>query len=117
MKDQDQLFVGISGHLVCLRRSTGSELWRLKLGRSRSLTSIVVEEDTVFVASKGRVYAVNRRDGSLRWVNELVNLGYGACILSSSPQSVVAAAHTVKFAQSVAIGVMVGSAVVNAATR
>lgn len=72
------LFPLPSGELVAARRDTGMEMWRRVIAGQRQgmayagLTDItgdpVVSGDTVYVGNQsGRVMALDRRDGSIRW--------------------------------------------------
>jgi len=75
--------------LVCLAAVTGKELWRYEVGSAfkhhygdgpRSTPSI--DEDTVFaVGTDGRLVAVDRISGKLRWRHDLVE-AYGAALPS-----------------------------------
>lgn len=90
MSSDAVLFVGIKGHVVCVRKSDGVELWRTHL-RGSATTSVIRDEDTVFAATKGHIYALNISDGAIRWVNDLPRLGYGACTMGSPNQGALAA--------------------------
>ena len=90
MRNDDMILVGIRGHVVCVRKSDGSELWRTHL-RGSGTTSVVRDEGTAFAATRGHVYALNVNDGAIRWVNGLPRLGYGACTMGSPNQGALAA--------------------------
>ncbi|MCC5984445.1 MAG: PQQ-binding-like beta-propeller repeat protein [Rhodobacteraceae bacterium] len=72
------LFPAPSGELIAARRDTGMELWRRVIAGQRQgmayagVTDItgdpVVVGDTIYVGNQsGRIMALNRRDGSVRW--------------------------------------------------
>lgn len=72
------LFPAPSGELIAARRDTGMELWRRVIAGQRQgmayagVTDItgdpVVMGDTIYVGNQsGRIMALNRRDGSVRW--------------------------------------------------
>lgn len=116
MNSDPFLLVGIKGHVVCVRKSDGLELWRTHL-RGSGTTSVVRDEDTVFAATKGRVYALNGSDGAIRWVNDLPRLGYGQCSMGSPNQGAVAAVQIIAQQQAAmlaAIGASSGAAAAGA---
>lgn len=116
MADSDQLFIGINGRVVCLRRRSGRELWRTKLKRGSNITTLVVENDTVYAASSGYLHALERHNGRVKWTNDLKKLGFGVIILGSSMQSAVAGAQAAQAAQVASIAAIAATAGVIAAT-
>ena len=116
MASQDQLFVGINGHVACLRSNSGREVWRTKLKRGSGITSIAVEDDAIYAASNGHLYALERHSGRVKWTNGLKRLGYGVCILGTSMPSAVAAAQAAQAAQAAAMAAIAASAVVVSTT-
>ena len=95
--DPKRLYLGIKGHVVCLRKEDGKELWRTSL-KGRGFTNVVVEPDGVFAYSRGILYALNADSGSVLWQNELPGLGFDACTIGSANQTPVAIA-AIKAAQ------------------
>jgi outer membrane protein assembly factor BamB len=51
----EKLFLGISGHVVCLSKKTGEQLWKTKL-KSSSITNVYFEADNVFAYSGGHFF-------------------------------------------------------------
>ena len=43
----ERLYLGISGHVVCINKQDGSELWRTKL-KSSSITNVYYENNLVY---------------------------------------------------------------------
>ena len=95
--DPNHLYLGIKGHVVCIRKKDGEEQWRTPL-KGRGFTNVVVEPDGVFAYSRGVLYALDAASGSVRWSNELPGLGYDACIIGSANQTPAALA-AIKAAQ------------------
>ncbi len=91
MSNRGNLYVGVSGRVVCLRKSDGKELWRTKLPNHSGITTILVEQDIVFAATSGIVFALNSRTGDIQWQNNLKASGR-VCILGHEAQAGVAAA-------------------------
>lgn len=79
---KNRLFIGIKGHVVCLDRKTGNELWRQKL-RSSSITNVVLDQGMLYAFARGHLYALKPQDGAVVWENKLPGLGYGPCIIAS----------------------------------
>ena len=97
MPDQNRLYLGIKGHVVCIRKEDGKEQWRTPL-KGRGFTNVVVEPDGVFAYTRGRLYALDAGSGTIRWSNDLPRLGFDACTIGSANQTPVALA-AIKAAQ------------------
>ena len=80
MKAQDNLFLGIKGHVVCLQRNSGQELWRTKL-RTTQITTVAVQNDEVYATARGHLYSLEVASGAVKWENELTGLGHGVCVI------------------------------------
>ncbi len=83
------LYVGIKGHVIALERTTGTELWRVKLEGVRARMSDFVylyqDEDQLYAAYNGEVYCLDPRSGTVVWHNQLRGLGTGlASLLAES---------------------------------
>ncbi|MCY3884519.1 MAG: PQQ-binding-like beta-propeller repeat protein [Gammaproteobacteria bacterium] len=91
MWDRGNLYVGASGRVICLRKRDGKELWRAKLPKHSDITTILVEQQIVFAATSGIVFALNSRTGDIQWQNNLKASGR-VCILGNEAQAGVAAA-------------------------
>ncbi|QOL24566.1 PQQ-binding-like beta-propeller repeat protein [Thalassotalea sp. LPB0316] len=88
-----QLYLGISGHVVCIEKQTGKELWKTKL-KSSQLTNVCYEDGFVYAYSAGHLFCVNANNGDLEWTNKLPGLGYGYCIIATESQNDVVANAT-----------------------
>ena len=91
MQDRGNLYAGISRWVICVRKQDGKELWRTKLPKRSSITTILIEEESVFAAAAGIVYAMNPRSGDIRWQSAL-GVGRGVCILGNESQTGIATA-------------------------
>lgn len=96
------LYIGIKGHVLCIRKEDGKEQWRTPLKGGR-FTNVVVEPDGVFAYARGTLYALDPDTGHIRWENDLPGLGFDVCTISSTSQTPVAAA-AIKAAQAAAAG-------------
>lgn len=70
------LIIGISGHVVSIDPTTGSELWRTKLKGSDIVTTIV-QDDRIYAGTKGELFCVDPSSGTVLWRNNLKGLGLG----------------------------------------
>ena len=95
--DQNRLYLGIKGHVVCIRKEDGKELWRSHL-KGGGFTNVVVEPDGLFAYTRGVLYALDPASGNILWSNELRRLGFDACTITSANQTPVVVA-AIKAAQ------------------
>lgn len=89
--DPRYLYIGIKGHVVCIRKEDGEERWRTSLAGS-GFTNVVVEPDGLYACSRGVLYALDPDSGTIRWKNELPRLGFDICTIASANQTPVAVA-------------------------
>lgn len=82
----DKLFIGIQGHAVCLNKSSGEVLWKVKL-KGSSITNIYYTDGDVFAYANGHLFCLEAANGNIKWENSLKGLGYGPCIIASEHQS------------------------------
>ena len=95
--EQEHLYLGIKGHVVCIRKWDGKERWRTRL-KGRGFTNVVVEPDGIYAHVRGVLYALEPNTGAIRWQNALPRLGYEPCTIGSGNQTPVAIA-AIKVAQ------------------
>ncbi len=84
----DKMFLGIKGHVVCLNKQTGKELWRTKLKTDWGKPTMVVYSENVFAYVAGILFCLNDETGEVIWKNELSGLGHGSCVIALTGQSV-----------------------------
>jgi outer membrane protein assembly factor BamB len=70
------LIIGISGHVVAIDPTTGTELWRSKLKGSDIVTT-VLQNGRVYAGTKGELFCIDAQSGSVLWRNDLKGLGFG----------------------------------------
>ncbi|WP_100642923.1 PQQ-binding-like beta-propeller repeat protein [Alteromonas facilis] len=78
----EKIFLGIKGHVVCLDKMTGNELWRTKLKIDWGKPTIVMFSEDLFVYLGGTLYCLSTETGETRWENGLKGLGSGSCTIS-----------------------------------
>ncbi len=91
MLDRGNLYVGVGGRVTCLRKSDGKEIWRTKLPKRSDITTILVENEKVFAASSGIVFALNSKTGDIQWQSR-IKAGWQVTILGNEAQTGAAAA-------------------------
>ena len=77
---RNHMYIGIKGHVVCLRRTDGTEVWRQKL-RGSNITTLLVQDSEIFASTLGYLYALQADTGHIKWENPLKGMGMGVCIL------------------------------------
>lgn len=76
--DDADVILTIGHRVVSLHASTGSENWRTTLGSFGNLSHArVVSSDRVVAANSGKLYGLDRRTGTIAWVENLSGLGHG----------------------------------------
>ena len=91
MRLRSHLFLGMKGHVVCVRRIDGEQVWRTKL-TGFSITTLFVGEDRIYAATNGRLFGLNALTGEIIWENPLKGLGLGVGFLGRDPQPAIVAA-------------------------
>jgi len=77
----NKLFIGIKGHVVCLDKQTGDEIWKCKL-KGMSITNVIRDEKMVYAYAGGHLFCLDKDFGKILWNNPLTGYGYGACIFA-----------------------------------
>ena len=78
---QNTLFVGIKNFCMALHYKDGSELWRVKLGRS-DFTTVLWDGESLFAANSGEVFRLDPESGAVIWHNKMKGLGLGVVSLA-----------------------------------
>ncbi|MRX28420.1 PQQ-binding-like beta-propeller repeat protein [Kangiella sp. HZ709] len=81
------VYIGMAGHVTCIDKSTGREVWRTKIKKGSSLTNLIKEGNQIIAYSGGHLFALNALTGDIQWENELKGLGYSYCIIAGSDQT------------------------------
>ena len=84
----NRLFLGIKGHVVCLDKNTGEEIWRSKLRTDWGKPTIVIFSDDLYVYLSGKLFCLCPTSGNVKWINNLKGLGSGSCIIAVEGTSV-----------------------------
>ncbi|MFM7296567.1 MAG: PQQ-binding-like beta-propeller repeat protein, partial [Planctomycetota bacterium] len=81
---KELMFVGLYGHVTALLKSTGEQRWTTSLpGTGYGIVTLLHEDGALFAASSGRLFALEPKDGSILWSNELAGLGNGDVCLAT----------------------------------
>lgn len=79
------IFIGTYGHVAALRKKSGKKVWCTSLPKTGySVVSILVEDETLFCASGGRVFALDPVTGEILWSNGLRGLGMGGVFITTA---------------------------------
>lgn len=95
MDPSSALFIGVKGHVVCIRKTDGVELWRKHLIGSDT-TSVCVEDGKIFAGTRGRLFRLDIQNGEIEWINELPKLGLGMCLIGSPNQGAMSLLHLIE---------------------
>ncbi|WP_088331379.1 PQQ-binding-like beta-propeller repeat protein [Lacimicrobium sp. SS2-24] len=98
----NDLFLGIHSHVVCINKSDGNEVWRVKLKRA-NLTNVCYEDNHVYAYAGGHLFCLSAKDGTILWENPLKGLGYSTCIIANAHQSSSVVSSQVAAQQAVAV--------------
>jgi len=101
------LFVGISGTVLALDKSSGTEVWRTDLPGS-IFVNLVVEDNSIYAATRGEISSLDPANGAIRWSNPLKGLGRGlVCIGLPGGQNIAMAEKILQEEQAAAAGAAV----------
>ncbi len=72
------LFVGAHGHVSCIDKETGTEVWRTSLpGSGYHFVNVLLEDGRVYAGSGGKLYCLCADNGEILWTNKMKGLGFG----------------------------------------
>ena len=82
----DTAFIGVQGHVLSIKKATGEVVWKTRLGGGfgESFVSLACDGALVFAHTRGHLFCLEAKAGTILWENDLPGLGYGtACICAS----------------------------------
>lgn len=88
----DVLYIGIGSHVAAIQALTGKELWRTKLKRGASYTTVSIRRDGLFAGASGHLYCLDPTTGAIRWHSELPGLGMGLITFGNTDPAAAASA-------------------------
>ncbi len=80
------VFLGVHGEVIALDRTTGQEVWHVKL-TGGDFVNLLLDQDRVIATTKGEVYCVDAATGQLLWHNNLPGLGWGLITIATATGS------------------------------
>lgn len=110
----EHLFLGVNGHVVCINKSNGNEIWRTKI-KSGSITNVYYEDKFIYAHSGGYLFCLKAANGKIKWENSLKGLGYGSCIIASEQQNGALISSQIAQQAGAAAGIAASGAAVGAA--
>lgn len=99
----DRLYIGIKGHVLCIDKGSGREIWKTHLKKS-SLTNLTEDGDRIFAHAGGQLFCLRTSDGLIEWKNPLVGMGYGYCLFAGNDPAPAMAAAAAQIAAAAAAG-------------
>ena len=80
------IYIGMSGNVFCLSRTTGQEIWSVSLPGSGFVT-LLVDEDLVLAATHGEVFGLEATTGRIVWKNNMPGQGYGLASIATAARA------------------------------
>ena len=77
------LYLGVKGHVVCIEKQTGKELWSTKL-KGMTITNVFCDSKNIYAHASGHLFCLDSAFGKIQWENKLSGYGYGACIFATN---------------------------------
>jgi outer membrane protein assembly factor BamB len=75
MIQRDVLYIGLGSYVAAIQASTGTQLWRTKLGMGGGYTTISLRPEGLFAGRSGHLYSLDPATGEIRWHNRLDGMG------------------------------------------
>jgi outer membrane protein assembly factor BamB len=88
------LYIGCNGFVAAIDPSTGREHWRTRLEKgmfsstAQQSVCVLEHEGRVYAGGHGHLFALDARNGSILWRNELKGLGHNDVTLAIAGKSV-----------------------------
>lgn len=82
-KPRQLLFIGVSGKVLALDASSGTEIWRTKLKGSGTVL-LYRDESQLYATVSGELFCLDPDGGSVRWHNKLKGLGLGIVSMAAT---------------------------------
>jgi hypothetical protein len=83
MAQQTLVYIGISGNVLALDKSTGQEVWRTAL-KGRDFVNVAWQDGNLYATAKGELFCLDPGTGHIRWQNPLKGLGTGLITIAGS---------------------------------
>ena len=89
MNPLNYVFVGTSGQVAAIDKSTGQTLWktRIKSGfitPGTSFVTLLVDGNKVYAHTSGQLFCLDAASGQILWTNDLPQMGYQLASLATS---------------------------------
>ena len=100
--------VGIKGRVLGLDRKTGRSLWEIHLAGNQ-FVNVHWEGKDLIAATRGEVFCLGPRNGSIKWKNGLPGMGWGVVTIAGSNSNTEAVAEHLRRQQQAAQGAGAGT--------
>jgi outer membrane protein assembly factor BamB len=77
------VFLGISGVVFALDRTTGTEVWCVELEGS-DFVNVVLDGDRILATTKGEIYCIDPVTAQVIWQNDLPGMGAGIVSIATA---------------------------------
>jgi len=91
------IYCSSNSNVCCIRKMDGTDVWRTTVTTDAS--ALLVEDNFVFTAGRGKVNALDAGTGKILWMNDLPGLGYGLVQMATIKHSTVAQGVAWEYAQ------------------
>jgi len=87
------LIIGAHGSVIAVDPDTGDTLWTSQL-KGGEFVDVMIVDDRLFAASKGRLYRLDPATGDVLWRNDLPGMGWGIVSIAGAHRTGAAAEKT-----------------------
>lgn len=97
MELANMVFIAFGKNVVALDRTTGIQLWTMKIPKGSAYPALLLDGEQLFVSAMGYTYCLDPYTGHQVWENDLPGMGVGVASIattSGSTGTTRAAAHS-----------------------
>jgi len=91
------IYCSSNSNVCCIRKMDGIDVWRTNVTSDAS--ALLLEENLIFAAGRGKVNALDANTGAILWTNDLPGLGYGFVQMATIKHSTVGQGIAWEYAQ------------------
>jgi hypothetical protein len=74
LEDRRRVYIGTSGHVVCVDQAGGAEIWRTAIRRGSGLTTLLHRRGRIYAGCQGAVVCLDRAAGDVLWHTRIKDL-------------------------------------------
>lgn len=89
MNPSNYVFVGTSGQVAAIDKSTGQTLWKTRIKGGfitpgTSFVTLLVDGNKVYAHTSGELFCLDGASGQILWTNDLPQMGYQLASLATT---------------------------------